>query len=330
MNRFFFSFLFLSVFVHVSSFAQKACYELTYDLIADNREYSGEYAIPQTILASRLDVQGGFEVDSNHSVFVGLNHLQEHGHPIDGYKPVMDLYYHYQDTVYNLYLGSFPRRGLLNYPLIMLSDSLGFYRPNLQGGFAQVKGKWWKQAVWCDWTSRQTDSVRETFLVGITGRFDFGVLFLEDQMHYWHRAGNATTLKDVRDNMALAGFIGIDLKRFIKVDSLTLSTGVVNTMDRNRTDDIIHPSTGSLSRLAFRYNKKFGLDLAYYNGGAPSLEFGDKIYSAKNYLRADFIWTPITTKYVRSAVKACMHYVNGEWDHSYQIFLTAQINNKRR
>lgn len=328
MRKILFGALLCLTFFHIKLKAQKACYEFTFDMIADNREYFNVYAIPQTILGSRADIQGGFELDSVQSVFVGLNHMIEFGHPLNGIMPVMDMYYHYEDKHYNVFLGSFPRKNLLFYPLAMLTDSVDYYRPNIQGGIGQYRWEWGHQSIWIDWTSRQTETVRETFMTGITGKVQLGMFYIEDHLHYWHRAGMANdSVKDLRDNSTEGIFLGVDLKKLINVDSLTFSTGVVNTLDRIRGNDI-KSSTGSLSRLVFRYNEKFGLDLTYYIGDAPSLEYGDKIYTSKNYLRTDFVWMPFRSEFVRSKVDFGVHYVDGEIDYSYQVFVTVQVNNK--
>lgn len=320
--------LLLSIFLTQHLYAQKLRYEFSYDLIADNREYFTQYATPQTILGARADLQGGFQFDSTQSVYCGLSYFYEFGYKLDAYAPVLDLYYHFSNKYFDVLLGSFPRKDLLNYPLVMLTDSLEYYRPNIQGGMLEFHRNWISQKVWIDWTSRQTETQRETFLTGVTGKIKFRSFYIEDHFHYWHRAGMANdSIRDIRDNNTFSVSLGADLKQLIPLDTISFSAGLVTSSDKIRPA-VPYESKGLLAKLTCRY-KRIGVDVIYYYGDAPSIEYGDRIYTSKNYLRGDIIYMPFNSKYVKSKIALGLHLVDGELLYSQQILVYVKINNKQ-
>ena len=308
-------------------YAQKLKGELYYQFFADNREYGYEYSMPQSMLGSRIDLHGGFELNANSSIYTGFNHLIEFGHPFNSHKPVLNMFYRYSDEHFLAYFGSFPRHDLLKYPRIMMDDSVSYYRPNIQGAMGQWRGSWGYQTVWIDWTSRQSQTAREAFITGLTGRIKFGPFYLEDHYHQWHRAGMMNdSIRDIRDNNAFALIPGVNLTEFTLLDSLSISCGALFSSDRIRPADAIWTG-GLLAGLTARY-KRVQLDLTYYYGDAPSIEFGDNIYKSGNYFRSDFVWIPFESKYVKSRVIMGLHWVNGELNYTQQIYLSAYFNNK--
>lgn len=320
----FLNILFLSI-LFVSAHSQYVGWEYRINTIADNREYFNDYAYPQTILGVRNGGTLKAVVDSFHSINIGGSYLIEYGHDIDAHKFDPDLYYKYSKKSVEVYMGAFPRNGLLHYPLILLTDTLEYFKPNLQGGLATVKGKWGHQHVWIDWTGRQTETRKESFLAGVCGRLKAGIFYFEDYYYMYHNAFTTLKTEDehIQDNSCLAGYAGIDLSHQFILDSLRLDAGIISTQYRERPAEY-EPAIGYSARMNVRY-KRLGLDVVYYNGDKPILPWGDKIYTSQNYLRSDLIWIPFKSKHVNSALKFCIHYVDGERNFSQQILVSMKI-----
>ncbi|MBK8809011.1 MAG: hypothetical protein IPO21_21235 [Bacteroidales bacterium] len=320
-------FIFLFTVFCFSVEAQEFLSSLRYDFIADNREYFNQYSTPQTIIGSRLDVQTGFKFDSVHRVMFGGSYLYEFGHRLDGHIPVLDLYYRYYDTKFDVLLGSFPRRNLLHYPLIMFADTVEYFRPNIQGAYISYNFKYGSQSVWLDWTGRQTATVREMFITGISGKLQYGVVYIKDHFHYWHRAGMANdSIRDIRDNNSFSILAGLDFAEKTKLDTLYFGVGFVTSSDKVRPAQP-YTSVGLLSECSVFY-KRIGCQVSYYYGEAPSIAFGDPIYSSKNYLRTNIVWIPFKHRFVHSKVVFGIHLVNGDIDYSQQILVSVNLNNK--
>ena len=90
--------------------AQNFEYQILFEGIGDNREYSPEYAMPQTILGSRGAFEIGVETDG-HRVRGGLSYLYEFGSSIDFNQPKLTLYYQFDNDKTNFAFGAFPRVG---------------------------------------------------------------------------------------------------------------------------------------------------------------------------------------------------------------------------
>ncbi len=307
--------------------AQKPTINGTFDFIGDNREYFSQYAKAQTILGARVDLNTEFsDSDSTNLIILGMNYLYEFGYIIDGYKPILDLYYHYNNHNIDFYFGSFPRKNLLNYPLVLLTDTLLYYRPNVEGALGQISGERGYLNSWLDWTGRQTDTAHEAFLAGISGRMNINIFYGEEYLYMYHRAGVGNPALDtnhIRDNGGGAAFIGIDLSQKWLLDQLLFDVGAVFSYDRSRPDPYEFAS-GFMARIKTQY-KRVGIDGVYYNGGKQSLAYGDPFYSAGKYSRVDLYFIPFKSKRVTSKVAFGLHFAPDQFDVSQQVFVTMKF-----
>jgi len=64
-----------------------------FENICDDREYFSNWAWAQTILGARLDAGSGFEVDSVHQIYTGINYMFAYGSDPRSLTPIPDLYY---------------------------------------------------------------------------------------------------------------------------------------------------------------------------------------------------------------------------------------------
>ena len=181
----------------------------------DNREYAqNPYIQSQTMFGSRLDVSVGFCIDSVHLIQAGADYLYEFGANANSIPLFPTLYYAYSNKHLDFYFGAFPRTELPNYPTLLLTDTLNYYRPNIEGSLLNYKGKNGFQNIWADWTGRQTDTRNERFLAGTSGIIKSGIFYFENFLYMYHHAGTATkdTSFHLRDNGGGVFLAGLDLR----------------------------------------------------------------------------------------------------------------------
>jgi hypothetical protein len=309
-----------------SGLAQKPKFYLGLDAIMDNREYYTPYGTHQTIFGMRVDPGVSFTFDSLHSVHLGINYMYEFGGELLGVTPQIDLYYSYQAEQFKMKFGSFPRRDVLDYPLILLTDTLNYYRPNIEGATVFYQWEWGEVHAWVDWTGRETPETRESILAGVDATFRTRIFYLTTIATRYHLA--KTTSPDdsnqIRDDGSLVGILGANLSSLTTLDELDLSTGWVSTYLYARPEDFVWTG-GWLSRLTARY-KIFGVKGTYYIGDAPPLAYGDPLYRSGNYGRIDLFVDPFKNPRITSKIGWNLHFLPGDGlYHSQQILISIML-----
>jgi hypothetical protein len=318
--------IFSGIINSIFLFSQKPQFNATLDNFADNREYFSRFAYSQTIFGSRVDLSACFfNKDSLHSATIGFNYMLEYGHNVFAYKPIPDVYYHYHNKHTDFYMGSFPRKNLLSYPLVLITDTLLYYRPNIQGAFGQISGKYGFVNTWIDWTSRQTDTIRETFLAGIAGKLEYSIFYFEEYLYMFHYAKSKKPLPsdNIRDNGGGASYFGLDFTKKWIFDILSFDIGAVYSYDRYRPDPFIFAS-GFTTRFNLLY-RRIGLNAIYYNGNKQILAYGDQFYSGGKYSRIDLIAIPFKSEKVNSKFIFGIHFAADQIDFSQQLLLTIKF-----
>jgi len=298
-----------------------------FDGFLDNREYYSIH-IPQTMFGSRFRAEVGGSIDDVHRLRAGINYLYEFGTAIDTHKPNLTLYYEFQNHGVRLFAGAFPRRELLRFPLALLSDTLHYYRPNIEGLYAGYSWNWGSQNAFLDWTSRQTDTIHERFMVGTSGKFFFGDFFLSNYFLMSHFAGAAINDPDhsIRDNMGYNVDAGVDLSGKTFLDSLCLSVGILGSFDRIRAEgDDWHSPVGFLGQATFLY-KFAGISATYYAGEGQTLLYGDPFYRLDRYGRLDLLLIPFRSGPVKMKIDMGFHFAGGQVDYSQQLWLTFDLD----
>ncbi|MBC7746028.1 MAG: hypothetical protein H7096_13105 [Flavobacterium sp.] len=297
---------------------------------ADNREYANSDRFSQTIFGLRFSPEVGILIDSTHRVRIGLNAFHEFGSSkflkVD---PV--IYYQYNKQQFNFLMGVFPRHNLLDdYPRAILKDTLAYYRPNVEGMLVKLNTGRGHQTVWIDWTSRQTDLDRETFLFGISGYFKTGVFFASHYAMMFHNAGPGVSIPGdhIQDNGAAAIKLGVDLSAVTALDSLTFNTGVLMSFERTRSISDWQTPSGFLLEMHAGY-KKFGFTNSYYVGEGHNLIYGDQFYSAKKYNRTDFSYTPIRYKNIEGKFTFSLHFLEKVIDNQQSFSLRYNFSGAR-
>lgn len=297
-----------------------------FDGIMDNREYSTPYVHHQTIFGARINPGVSFGFDSLHSVKLGINYMYEFGGEILGLMPQLDLYYQFKSEQVNFLFGSFPRKDVLDYPLMLLTDTLNYYRPNVEGASVSYAWEWGSVHGWVDWTGKIGAETREGILAGLDASLHTGIFYLTAITTYYHlsRFDHWEADNNLRDGGSILGVIGIDLSEKFVLDELDISSGWVSTFLRDRPSDF-EWSNGWLSQLDARYSI-FGIRGTCYLGGASHLVYGDPLYRSGNYGRIDLFIVPFKNPRISSKIGWNIHMISGIGvQHSQQLLVSVML-----
>jgi len=308
------------------SLAQAPRFYLGFDGILDNREYFTPYSVHQTMFGARIDPGVAFTWDTVHQLHVGLNYMYEFGGELFGVLPQIDLYYSYQGPQLQFRFGSFPRRELVDEPLMLMTDSLGYYRPNLEGAYIGTQWGWGSAKGWVDWTGRETPETRESILAGVNVTLHHQWMVLTSGATRYHLA-KTTADNDsnhIRDEGSIRVMAGADLSDRTPLDRLEFSTGWVAMYARTRPapTEWFH---GWLSLLELKY-KFAGIKGSYYLGDPSPLSYGDRLYGSGNYGRLDFYIDPFKNDRISAKISWNLHLLPGDGlYHSQQILIYIRL-----
>lgn len=299
-------FLFTSVLVKSQDFE----YKVLFEGIGDNREYFYDGAYPQTILG----VRGAFEIGvkfDEHKIRGGLSQLQEFGSDIDAQKPKLIMYYEFKNEKNEFLFGAFPRRDKIDFPLAMLTDTLLYYRPNIEGMFGELKWDWGHQNGFVDWVGRQTNIVSEIFMAGASGEISSKNLFLQNYILLTHHA--VPSIKGPEDH--IEDYFGFAMQAGIRTPENSqftgyIKAGVLGSSFRQRSVIEDFQNVFSLLIEANGKYKNFGLKSVLSSGGGHNFAYGDLFYRAKNYSRTDFIWYFINHEKVKGTFNLSFHIID--------------------
>ncbi|SEN00134.1 hypothetical protein SAMN05216436_11071 [bacterium A37T11] len=326
MKRLFFLCVLAALQVRVSA-QQRLEWKVNTFGFADNREYNNSNGYSQSILGIRLSPEIGLQIDSVHHLRVGASFLHEFGSSkgLDKVNPV--IYYNFKDKGFDFYIGMFPRYDLLkDVPRAILNDTLMYYRPNIEGLLLRYANQHVMQQLWIDWTSRQTETAREQFLVGLSGKFNAGVLYLSDYATLFHDAGAMIpdSTRPLRDNAAVNVNIGANLSHHTFLDSLDLNAGLLMSFDRHRNHPGWNVPKGVLAHLYMEY-RRFSIFDTFYAGEKQDIANGDRLYNTKSYNRLEFGWAALRFKNLEGKFIASFHFTNGAMDNQEQFMLRYNI-----
>ena len=302
----------LFLFTSIVTSAQDFEYQILFEGIGDNREFTEPLAYPQTILGAR----GAFEIGvafDQHRLRGGLSHLLEFGSELDAQKPKLTLYYQYSDTQKEFIFGAFPRHDKIDFPLAMLTDTLLYYRPNIEGFYSKISWDWGHQLGFVDWVGRQTDIQREQFMAGSSGEIVHKNLFLQNYILMFHNAHDKMQNPDqhIEDYFGFTVQGGFRVPENLPVQGY-LKMGLLSSFFRERgiSDGFLN-SNSFFAEAAARY-KNFGIKSVMNVGGGHRFIYGDPYYRAKNYSRTDLIWYFINSEKVKGKFNLSMHFIDWE------------------
>jgi len=299
-------------------------YKIGYFGFFDNREYFNEFIDPQTIGGENITAEGGFALNDKNRFRAGLSYTYEFGSKGDYLLPDVILYFKGEWKPATFYIGSFPRHQRIEQPLAMLTDTLVYYRPMVEGMFIEHRREWGYQNIWLDWTSRQTDFKRETFLIGATGRIHKGIFIYQHHFLMYHFAGPAIDIPGdhIRDNGGFSAMPGLNLGDVLGLDTATISTGFLMSYDQLRHIYDVRFMWGSLTDLDINH-KGFGLHGVYYRGDGQVFLYGDGFYKSTSYGRADVYYQKDWIDKIAGRLTFSFHFLPHNLDFSFAVHLRA-------
>ncbi|MFV0365582.1 MAG: hypothetical protein ACK5JS_03640 [Mangrovibacterium sp.] len=311
--------------------AQKLEWNVNFQGIGDNREFNPEYAKPQTILGERTSFELGTSIDKEHTLRIGLSHFFEFGTDIDYNKPQLTAYYKYDNSKTQFYMGAFPRYNLIDFPLAILSDTISYYQPNIEGILAQHNWNWGKQLIFVDWTGKQLTDQREKFIAATSGRFNWKNFYFENYLMMYHYALMAAhdDTQHIIDNTALNLNLGYDFSEHSFFNQAYVEIGFLNSQYRERhVTDGFSSSTSFFSTLFLEW-RRLSLKNTLNLGGGHRLLTGDSYYQANDYMRTDLYLHLIDHKQVQLSFNFSFHVADwGTVDSQQQLHLVYLLGNK--
>jgi len=318
--------IFLLSLVGLPALAQSPLFYLGFDQILDNREYYTEYGYPQTIFGARINGGVSFNFDSVHQIRAGVNYMYEYGGEIFGVTPQIDLYYSYRSDHIDLFVGSFPRLERIDYPLMLLTDSLNYYRPNIEGASVSYNWDWGIAHAWVDWMGREGEEIRESILAGgdVTVRSEILYLTTITTRNHLAHTTQADDNTLIRNDGSLLLMGGVDLSERVQLDKLDISSGWVSNFMFISPDPYIWKH-GWLTKFDIR-KEIFGIRGSWYMGGSSHLIYGDRLYSHGDYGRIDLYIDPFRNPRISSKIGWNFHYLPGDGlYHSQQLLISIRL-----
>jgi len=291
----------------------------------DNREYKPFVLRSRTYSGVRTELDMGLNIDSVHHFIVGANALHEFGAQPYFVKVNPVAYYSYTGKNWLFNAGAFPREGLLDdYPRALLNDTLRYYRPNVEGLLARYHNEHFTETGWIDWVSRQTDTEREEFLFGFSGKYRpslFGPFYVSHYFLLLHDAGPGIPIPNdhIQDNGGGQIRLGLDFSHKTFLDSLSVEAGGMMSFERTRGVDGFQKPKGFIANAYLGWHK-FALFDEFYKGDGSHIIYGDSFYQYKTYNRLDIIYTPFLFNRIKGQFILSFHQVPGSAMSNQEAF----------
>jgi hypothetical protein len=280
----------------------------------------------------------GFSWQGKHRIFVGLNAMHEYGSPqtVDYFDPV--AYYEFDNKPFKFQMGAIPRKKVLDrYPRMFFQDSITNYRPVINGFFWEYEKRESYFNIWLDWTGRKSFERHESFFMGWSGRYELGFAYAQHFGYMFHFAGtdNDAINIPVHDNGVVLTSLGLDFSKKTGFEKLDFNLGWSVGLDRDRGEHRWHTPQGLLSELKIEY-RGLGLFNTYYKGRGQQtfysslgneLYWGDPVYRAGEYDRADFYIQFLKTKEVNVKFVYSLHFVENQLFHGQLLSASVALGN---
>jgi hypothetical protein len=263
----------------------------------------------------------GLGWDTIHKFNIGVNLIHEYGSPNAIYKFYPTAYYEFNRDVQRFLMGAFPRSRVIgNYPRLFFQDSISYYRPNMNGLFWEYRKDKNYLNVWLDWTGRQSKTLNEAFFIGFSGRYNYGVFYLQHFGYMFHLAGkmDPVTEEALHDNILFHTSAGIDLSDKTFFSTLETNAGWVSRLERSRADNTGWIKLNGFLMEARAEYKCFGLFNTFYRGDGMMyfyhqkgnrLYWGDPVYRANIYDRSDFYVIFMRRRTVNIKLTYSLHFL---------------------
>jgi hypothetical protein len=316
----------IALLAPVNLLSQQFIYRAGFFGFFDNREYFNDFVNDQTIFGTRISGEIGYSFNSRNRIMAGLDYLYEFGSKGEWIAPDFTAYYNGRNEHWNLWLGAFPRINKLSMPFALMSDTIPYYRPNVEGILLEYNSNnGFRQNIWIDWNGRQSYTRNESFLLGFSGYLKKNIFLYQHHFVMTHFAHTLNgTGEHIRDNGAITLLPGLDLSNTLPLDTLSLSAGILASYDRIRDVYDFSFPVGFLAVLDANY-RGFGFKGTLYAGESQVITSGDGFYKSDFYGRTDFFYQK-TTSNISGRVQFSMHFIPGVMDLSMMLVVRASLD----
>ncbi len=331
----------LFIMLSYEGFSQQLTWNAGLFSFFDNVEFGkSAIKIPQTMAGVMLIPEAGLTWDTVHKVNIGVNLMHEFGSSKAIDKFYTTAYYCYDSKPFRFIMGAFPRSvAVEKYPRLFFQDSISYYRPNLNGFFAEYRQGMDYFNVWLDWTGRQSNTVHEAFFLGLSGRYDIGIFNIQHFQYYFHYASKLNPVVDeaLHDNFLFLTSAGISLSDRFFPGRLEASAGWVAGLERARADNTGWIRKNGLlleARAEYRIvglcNTFYtGSDLMqFYNDHGNDLYWGDPVYRAKTSDRADIYLDFIRSSKINLELTYSLHFLEGRIYNEQMLKLKVNLDGR--
>lgn len=307
----------------------------------DNSE--GDHTLRRTQTYAGLGVSPEVGLSWNnrqHAIMGGANLITSWGANEDALKARALVYYQYQSPKFRFLMGSFMRDKLLgDYPEYLLSDTIRYYRPVVQGMAWQYVTDNGHFEAFLDWTSAISKKDREQFMAGISTKWQFQHFLLGAEGYYYHYAlhHGSTDDEHIHDYLIAHPFIGIGYERLSFLDALELKGGLLAAFDRERgIERGSHTPIGFLGELSATW-KRLQLKQTIYAGGnmqhfgnahLGQYYWGDTYTQAPFYSRTDLRYRFISNNFVNVYAGVIVNATRYGINHHQVITLRLNLGSK--
>lgn len=316
-------FFILAIFLSVTEWcsAQKFIYDVDFLTNFDNREYHSVYQSSQTIFGIRLSPSVGVEFTDSlggvHRFVGGLNYVQPFGATWNHLSVSPIAYYRFDIKGFTAALGFIPYGNLKrSLPSFLMSDSLVYAYPNIQGALFQYESRWGYAEAFCDWRGMMSRERREAFRIIIDGRFRYEWFFFGGYAQLNHLANRLDVKTGVCDDACVNPFVGIDFSRRTPLDSLEFSAGYLFGYQRDRKVSDLRLCHGLTAEFFLKWKMlAVGNTLYYGDNQMPfygtygsELNQGEPWYQAPLYNKTNFRLYLVQRPYVNCWLEWDLHY----------------------
>ena len=324
------------------TFAQKLMYDVDFITYFDNREYHSALQPSQTIFGTRLSPEIGVmfndSLGGSHTLMAGVSYIQPFGANWKSAKLLPTIYYTYKIKGFTANLGAIPHSHLRNaLPDYLMSDSMAFAYPNIQGALFQYQSKWGFAEFLCDWRGMPSATTREAFRLVIDGQFQYNWFFAGGYGQLNHLANKSSDQPNlgVCDDIYINPFIGVDFSNKTPLDSLSLKAGYIVGMQRDRKNNLTHIPQGAMVDLFVRWkflgiqNRLYAGDnlMPLYHEYGTLLNQGNSFYQSPIYNRTDLFIYIIQRRFVNCYFAWNLHYTKGEkLGHQQQLIVRFNLD----
>lgn len=307
----------------------------------DNQEYKSPYHIDQTMAGTWITPEIGLNWNKKHSLRIGGGGLINWGENDYFNKGVVNLYYQYTGKPFRFIIGSFSREKLLGeFSNALVYDSIYYYRPNLQGFAVQYINKRYHFELFLDWTQRQSETKREQFMAGLSGKYNLNSFFGAMEGYYYHYAKikNAPADMFIQDYAIAQLVVGLDFSRQTSLDSLYFHTGLLAGVERNRGLGDWHTPCGWINELRLGWKRFLLKDVLYVgkgqqyfgNEGIGKYYWNDAFFRASIYNKAELQYQFLRHKYVNGHVDITCHYEQHQLNWQQKLVLQVNLSDTFR